>query len=417
MPDLKDFLRSRLPVFAAIAVVTILLSAGIHIRGNVPDAWRMMHVPAVAPTFSDTLMITEAIDCLLHGQDPYFVRDYDPLRRVYNYPPIWLDLRYLGVTSRTTNVVGIVFACMALAALLILFRAKRKISAAVVFLSLLCRPLLVAIERGNCDLVIFSLLVFGFFLIERQSEKIRSAATGALLVVLTVLKIYPVVAVSVLARTRRSILTALLTGVVAIGALVLTAGHRLSLVRANTPQNTMFSFGAYPFFLAMAEHTMKGMVPKIMDHHAIAAMGAMLIAVVSICFGWKFRDRLDRFLPRLEFSSARGCIAISGLAIFCFTFLRGASYSYRLIFLFGVVAYLVDDLNRRRSMRSLPACICLLIFFGTQTLYLHFTTEVFDGLTFAVACAWLGTTLLSAWLTPSKSSLEAGVAPAMLTQE
>ena len=66
---------------------------------------------------------------------------------------------------------------------------------------------------------------------------------------------------------------------------------------------------------------------------------------------------------------AHGCITVSCLTIFCFVFIAGANFNYRLIFLLGVLAYLVDDINERvsegvskgMSLRSLPVAILILL--------------------------------------------------------
>jgi hypothetical protein len=147
-----------------------------------------------------------------------------------------------------------------------------------------------------------------------------------------------------------------------------------------------------------------------MEHHWIATTGGMLIAGLSVGFGWKHRDWLYRFLPPLDFTSARGQIAISSLAIFCFTSLRGSSFCYRLIFLLAVLAYLVDDLNSERGdhKRSLFACIGLLIYLLTRNGRLYLIMELPDVVILSVACAWLGTALISAWLQPGWNSSDAG---------
>src|SRR6202453_945075 len=132
-------LYSRIPVLAAVAAVAIALGIGTHMRGNVTDAWRMFGVNALTPHFADTRTVTNSIDCILHGEDPYIVRSFDPWNRVYNYPPIWLDLRYLGVTSRSTNLVEAVMLAMFIAALLLLFDARSWVGAAVIFFGLVSR--------------------------------------------------------------------------------------------------------------------------------------------------------------------------------------------------------------------------------------------------------------------------------------
>ncbi len=107
-----------------------------------------------------------------------------------------------------------------------------------------------------------------------------------------------------------------------------------------------------------------------MRHNIIASVGAMVLAALSVVAGVIYRDRLDQFLPQLDFDRARGCIATAGLAIFCFAFLSGSSVDYRLIFLLGVIAYLVEDLNRGNYRRSLPATVILLMFLWIPWRYL-----------------------------------------------
>jgi hypothetical protein len=353
----------------------------------------MLHIPAIYPLFADTRGLTYSIDCLRSGQDPYLVGSFDPWHRPYNYPPIWLDLRYLGVTSHSSILIGIILACMTIAALLLLVRAQTWIAAIVVFCAATSRIVLFAVERGNTDEMIFFLLVLGFFLIQRQSPKIRSFLKGTLVVLLTILKIFPIAASIVLTRNRKGALAALLTAVLSIAALAATTGHHLSQIMANTPQVFLLSFGSLPFFVATCNHVSHTLSGFVQHHEKIASLVALLIAILSISAGVSYREQLDWFLPPLDFDQARGCIAVAGLAIFCLAFLRGSSYEYRLIFLLGPLACLVEDLNKRISLRSLPAAIVLLIFLWKPT-QMSLPFELLDGLVFATACAWLGTSLL-----------------------
>ncbi len=124
-----------------------------------------------------------------------------------------------------------------------------------------------------------------------------------------------------------------------------------------------------------------------------ASLGAIILGALSLIAALIYRDRVNQLLPQLDFDHARGRLAISGLAIFCFAFVSGASYDYRLIFLLAVLAYLVDDLNIGTSRRSLPpAILILLLMWGSFSLSL--SHEILDGLTFVLATAWLGTSLV-----------------------
>jgi hypothetical protein len=382
-----------MPVLAAVITIVTLLGIGTYMRGNVADAWQMIRIPSISPLFADTRTITNSIDCLLTGQDPYTVRSFDPWHRLYNYPPIWLQARYLGVTSRSTNLIGTMLALIMAGACLLLFRAKTLVSAFIIFFAMTSRAVLFAVERGNTDQLIFSLLVFGFFLIDRQQAKLKSLFTGLLIGLLTILKIFPVVTAVVFIRNRGGVVKALLAALFSIAALVLTSGHSLPILLANTPRDTELSFGALPFFVAIGNHAFLASTSLISLHPKVASLGGILLGALSLTTSLIYRDRVNQFLPQLDFNHARGRLAISGLAIFCFAFISGASYDYRLIFLLGVLAYLVDDLNNGNSRRSLPpAILILLLMWGSFSLSLFH--EILDGLTFVLASAWLGTSLL-----------------------
>lgn len=388
-----DFLRSRLPVLFGVVTLAVFLLLGTHSRGSVSAAWQSLGIPAMSATFADTRMVTYPIDCVLEGVDPYDRSLCHPMESVYNYPSIWLSLRYIGVTSRSSVLIGVILVTMFVVALLMLFKAEKWISAAVVFVGVLSRPALFAVERGNIDLAIFSLLVFGLFLINRRKASVKPYLSGALIVFLTVLKIYPIAAVAVFLRNRKGFRTALITGVLSIAALLLTSGRDLIHIIRNTPQKVLASYGAFPFIFVIGLHTFHSLPVTVENHHWIASVGGVILATLAVCAGAIYGEGLNHFLPPLDFESAIGRVAIACLAIYCFTFLIGSSFDYRLIFLLGVLAYLVHDLNRYASLRSLPACIVLLCFFWMPVTRLFLPKQILGGLIFMSASAWFGSAL------------------------
>ena len=390
-----SILRLRLPVLAGVAAVVLALLVGTHLRGSLSGAWQILHVPSLSPLFADTRTITHAIDCFRSGQDPYTiaVRNFDPWHRDFYQPPIWLCLRYLGVTSRSTNIIGTLVAILTIAAFLLLFRAKTWPGAVIIFFAVTSRSVLFVVERGNMDQLIFSLMVFGFFLSERQKPEVRSFLRATLIVLLTVLKIFPIAAVVVLIRNRKGVITALLTAVLSVAALVATTGHHLSHILAVMEQSLWGSFGSLLFFEAIFTPTSRFLLALTQHHPKGVSLGALILATLSVSAAVAWREKLARFLPPLDFNQARGSFAAAGLAIFCLAFLRGSSYDYRLIFLLGAIAYLVEDMNQGKSLRSLPAAILLLALLW-KPYQLSLIFEILDGLVFVIACAWLGTSLL-----------------------
>jgi hypothetical protein len=280
------------------------------------------------------------------------------------------------------------------ATLLFLFNARTWISAALIFFAVLSPAVLFAVERGNIDQIIFFLLVFGLVLIDRQRENLRPFLKGFLFILLTVLKIYPIATVAVFVRNRKGILTAVLTAALSLTTLLLTAGDRLAKIFENTPRDSLMTFGAIPFFLSINSPTFHHVVPMIQTHYNGASFGAIFLGVLATLGGAAFGGRLDRFLPPIDRESTRGNIAIAGLAIFCFTFILGSNYDYRLIFLLPGLAYLVEDINQNMSKRSLPAILLILLLLWKPT-NLSSVGEVADGLVFVLVSVWLGNSFLS----------------------
>jgi Glycosyltransferase family 87 len=392
MQNVAASLRSKLPVLSALAIVLVALSVGVSLRGDLHGAWNMIRIPSNTPFFSDTRGFTHAIDCVLHGQDPYTVSTYDPWHRLYNYPPAWLQARHLGITSRSSNLIGIVLAALAICAYVVLFNARTAVSAAIVLLALTSRCVLLAVERGNTDQGVFFLLVLGFFLIDRQRPELRTRLTALLISSLTVIKLYPIAAVTVFLDRRRGALKTAITSLIALTALLLTTGAKLPLLLANTPRDPDMSFGAFPLFYSLTQHTFRSISPAIATHPGAAALAAIVLGLASMLAGVAVGDRIDRFLPRLRSDRPRGTIAIACLSIFCFAFAAGSSFDYRLIYLMGALAFLVEDINQGISLRSLPAAILILTLLW-KPFWLSILGEVSDGLVFIMASAWLGNSL------------------------
>jgi hypothetical protein len=127
-------------------------------------------------------------------------------------------------------------------------------------------------------------------------------------------------------------------------------------------------------------------------HPGTASLAAVLLGAIALLTGASLSAKLDRFLPPLRSDHARGAIAIACLSIFCLAFIAGSNFDYRLIYVLGAIAYLVDDIDQRVSLRSLPAAIVIVILLW-KPFWLSIAGESFDGLVFVMACAWLGNSL------------------------
>jgi hypothetical protein len=156
-----------------------------------------------------------------------------------------------------------------------------------------------------------------------------------------------------------------------------------------------FSYGAYPVLAAIVSPISRTWEEFVDHHHGIGSIVAIFVACFSVAVGTRYRQRLYQFLPELNFDTAIGCIAISGLAIYLFSFLNAASFEYRLIFLLGPLAFLLDSSSRGERSGALPVSGLLVLFLVTRSEFHPLANGLLDGAVFVGSSAWLGTALIA----------------------
>lgn len=385
----------RTPVLLAVfLVLTVLLTAHFGADNSWAQSWRMLLVPGMDPTFADARMVTTALDCVRQGVDPYVQNLCDPWLRKYNYPRAMLYLAKTGVGARHTELVGCVIALLVVGTFLLLVDVRRLLSGACVFLMLVSPPLLLGIERGNTDLLIFGLFVFVFAATSRAAPGFSAFVRSGVIVLLTAVKMYPIAIVAALVRSRLTFAMALVVSAVAIGALLLTLQPGdLGRVIGNTPQVVRNSFGSavIPYGIAKA-------VAPTADLRGVRMLGSLCaVALTAGVALWTFRrgPLFGGFLPRLIAGRMCDDIALACLAVFAFAFVAGSNYDYRLIFLIGATPPLLRLYDARPSIATAiaPVIVVCFLWLSHFTLAILFADELFAWILFLGAVAWLGTTI------------------------
>lgn len=362
---------SRAAVYAAFLVLLAAISCGYAITGNLRSAWRGVGVASMAPAFADLRSVTHAIDCVEQGRDPYVDWGCDPWVRPYNLPPVWLAFGKLGIDSTWTNILGFALILSVFVAFGLMLATRTWLTAILAFLAMLSPAVLLGMERGNVDLALFTLLVFGVYLGSRLRPLVQVPLMGVLIASLTVLKAFPVAAVLALARTRRGWAIAVVLAIASVAAFVLAADTRLPQILANTPQTFNLSFGSGTLFFRAAD--MLGVPYERLFPFRL--VGSLLAAGLGLAiFFLVLFGRLDRVieaLPRVKLGHAADDLGIACAAMFCFVFLLGSSWIYRLIFLLGVLplALRAYDESLDRKDAILPAMIVTFLWVSRVPLF------------------------------------------------
>jgi hypothetical protein len=384
-------LVQRSAVFTALLILSVVLAWSHWHPEGAFWGWELLGVPRMPPPdhpFTDTVSVTHSLDCFRAGFDPYLTGRCDPWGRMLNYPPVWLELRRLGVSSASTLVLGIGMATVTALALLLIFRTRSWPSFVIVLFTLLSPAILFGIERGNVDTLLFSILVFGLFASRTLREDIKQTLRAGLVIGLTILKAYPIAACLLfIDRTKWGWVTALGIGLAALAAFAWTSWDKLAFIYANTPLTSGYSFGSAPLLLDLAGQFASRDANRAHIRWLATGIGLGLGLSATAWVISSSRD-LSRVLPPLVRGRFLDDLCLACLAIFCFCFLLGSNFNYRLIFLTGALPKLIEayDAAHHRHLLIAPATVVALLWATRLPSIADYTL---NWLIYGGACAWI----------------------------
>lgn len=170
---------------------------------NYEKTWSVLAVPHAKPYFFDTVAILAAGEAEQAGLNVYQPNPLDPMGRPHVYGPWWLVTGWLGLDRGDTWWVGgLLVVTFIIAAGRVLDPRDRGAALAGGML-LASPPILLAVERGNNDLVVFLLLGVAAAAIARPRVATEALAMGAVCLA-AALKFYPLAALPLLAAQRCS---------------------------------------------------------------------------------------------------------------------------------------------------------------------------------------------------------------------
>jgi len=301
--------------------------------------------------FFDLQGILAANEAAARQMDPYAPNPLDAYDRPFLYSSWWLHPGW-GLTRSATTALGVAVVGMTLAAALITWRVRTGREALVAALVLLSPAWLLAVYRTNNDLVIFVLLILTSWALRHAHRGWRMAA-AVIAGAMAVLKYYPVAAfIGCLRAPRRREVLMLLIFASAVVVLGWPSLERALDAIARYGFQVTAAIGLQAF-------GMKVLVASMEPNVAPAL--AWLIGWVAIFSGYQLakgtlraeisREEDDRFL-----SAALGCAVLLGC------WLAGTSFSYKLVFLWPLLPWLLRDAPVRLGRGRASQLLGLVIF-------------------------------------------------------
>ncbi len=317
-------------VFPIIFIVIFILAclaivAAILLNGWTPT-WTALHQPTMSPPFADMRTVQGALVSEEMGFDPQVTNPGDPWLRAMNYPQIWIGIAKLLQFGNETNFI--IFVCAyVLAYVVCCFFLLRNAPSPYVLLAIFSGASLLAVERGNNDLLVFVLLFAGIGL----SEGYFRAVT---ILLAAVLKVYPFIAFFTLMKKPKILIPLV---VIIAGYFVFDMGEFAKLQAGNTAfTDSASAFASYGFDTNVKN--LQGIFGGQTDAtYALVKYALILVSLVFIALTAR-----NKALSPTSPSAFKTDLFIAGGSIFFFTYLTSSNWDYRLIFLMLCMPYILS---------------------------------------------------------------------------
>lgn len=274
----------------------------------------------MTPSFLDARGIIAAAESAREGFDPILNNPHDPMARPANYPRLWYwPFLALNIHDNSTAVLGF-FLAATFYGCIMLFVGRLRLRDGFIWGFFLCAPpTMLALERGNNDVVVFILLTIA--LIARRFSAIIAAGSYTLLGLCAALKLYPAAAfcLAVRERTRLAWTMLTLTGLTFV-VYIYTIREQIKAISRVLPHPYKYAYG-YRVFADWCNAD---------DYSAIPWFLPFLALLVVFAFAGVTRLHSVRIfeIPR---SMLDGLMV--GSSLYLFTFVLNNNSNYRLIFL------------------------------------------------------------------------------------
>ena len=312
----------RIAALTTLWLVPLLILISAFNVGWV-STWRTFGVPSMTPRFLDFYNISTAVETSHGGGDPLVMNWGDPFHRPMNYPRVWVYLfSAAGITPGNVSTAAVLLCVFYLACVSYLIKqTKHAVDAVMLLLASLSVSPMLAMERGNNDLVVFSIVFLACFVTNRY---LKSGLYGAA----ALLKFFPLVAMIIdgMRRPIKERMSAALP-ILLVVTLILVQWHDLVLIRHGTPVSRSMSYGSLSLEAELLRATARWGFLSTLGWTVVVE--CWLIGALAIRNAWGNLSELDTSIPNSKFAES---FSVFG-GIYVFTYAIGSNWDYRLIFL------------------------------------------------------------------------------------
>ena len=317
---------THLPIpWALILTVILLITYAALLRF---DAWGYIGVPHLVPEFLDFHALLSASDCHQLGIDVYRTNPCDATGRPMMYSKLWLYLGDLGLTREHNPVIGFSLGAVFLSVAASIANPKNTLELVVSTVVVLSPAVMLGVERGNNDLIVFLCIALAAVILGRSVEPrpLRFGGAFVMIWVAAFLKFYPIAGLALIIDRLRSpgqfVLFIALSLLAFTLFVVAQIDELLILVETAPAPLRRWTFGARLFFVSLG-----------LDQFSRAGIPLMgfLSAGLALGVGWRLRVAMHVVTPPDR------SLFVASVALLVGCFFVTTNYDYRGVFFIGTL--------------------------------------------------------------------------------
>lgn len=313
------------------------------------------NIDHLTPSFADFRSYQALPLTIEKGLDPYINHEYDPWKRPFNLPIIWFYIsKYLNLINEI-NFKIFVFLYISLfifCVIQIIELTENIIGKILVILAAFSASSILALERGNTDLLIFSLV----FIACIQKKFFLSLL---ILVTASILKLFPIFSFVINFENKKKVFLSIL-GILLV-FFILLSDLKYFFYNTHSTFNTGLTFGIRPIILGFFKSLERVGLNNIEMNNLYFIIGYFFILFFSLLLFLFFLIK-NKKKRTVDFINLKNKLFLAGSSIYCCSFIFFSSFDYRLIFLIMTIPYLTDNINLIKKL------ILILILLSTNFL-------------------------------------------------
>ncbi|WP_019487605.1 hypothetical protein [Kamptonema sp. PCC 6506] len=374
-----------LPIVVATSFFSNYPNSLIKLRFIYPLVHKML------PPFADMRVIAAGAECIRLGYDVLVENPCDPWKRPMNYPRIWSIPASWGLDQSHTVILAILFGLLFFILTFVTIKRLNYIEA-LFYALILCSPsVMLAIERGNNDLIIFSILALSL-LIMKNNAFIWRYFSYIIILFAAILKIYPIFALITCLKEKKRNFTFIFISIwIAFGIYIITDLESFNLVSKTTPRATKLSYGGKVIFDIIFnnleiyfDNFYNAQIPQLFEKIKL------LLFVFTILLFFFMSYLLAKRTDALSQNNTLNINQIEafriGASIYMGTFLIGNNWDYRLIFLLFTIPQILAWLKTGSQLTSISSlalmAIILTTWLSNQSPKIYYLDELLNWLLF-----------------------------------